>query len=419
MARNCAQFLCKFFFSDFFLRDCAVSDQPTSTRLSLWLQRLYRSPVHFAARPGSRTPTPPRPPASTTGSSPPTPAIPPDPPQTLSLTRTRPPPTPRTSSPPAPSAHSSASDSPSTPTASPSPPAPAQSDAADSPSPSPRSVACPHHPLLSARPPLPRPPTGKPPSLPFPLTHAHSPHSTATASAPSIPDPIKDPADPSSQPAPHNDPWIPPQDAAPKPELSIPPTEPSPPTADPSKSPEPLTPLTPLTPSPESSPSLPGHDRQLLPPQDPLPPPVPLDTSPSGALNQQSSADAFTPPPLPTPPISLTPTLDTLIPFEGLHPPFDPELSVQIPPPSCPPSTPPQLQGLELQDQFHSFPPPQLYVPPNPVFVRDREINIWKLACQERVDYLCVHHHQLLNPSAQIYFRTSRLPFDPLVYIFR
>ncbi|KAG8212811.1 hypothetical protein J3R82DRAFT_11104 [Butyriboletus roseoflavus] len=235
------------------------------------------------------------------------------------------------------------------------------------------------------------------------LTPIHSqtidgPHSTATANPTSL---LADENPPSSLVAPlttlHNGPSIPLHDihsAASKPELSIPlpppSAEPSHPIATPSNpsSPEPLTPLTPLTPSPESSPSLPGHDRQLLPlspPHDPLPPPVSLDTlqipDPTPSASGTLTTDSFTPPPLSTPPISLNPTLDTLIPFEGLHPPFDPELSVQ-------PSTPPQLQGLELQDQFHSFPPPQLYVPPNPVFVRDREINIWKLACQERVDYL-------------------------------
>ncbi|KAG9316097.1 hypothetical protein JVU11DRAFT_3771 [Chiua virens] len=158
-----------------------------------------------------------------------------------------------------------------------------------------------------------------------------------------------------------------------KPEL--PPSSPSP-----STSPEPLTPLTPLTPSPDSSPSFPGHDRPPLPSpsQDSLPSPVSLDIHSEPTRPQH--LDSFTPPP----PISLDPPLDTLIPFQGLHPQFNPELSVQVPPPS----TPPQLQALELQDHFHSFSQPQLYVPPNPVFVRDRDINIWKLACQERVDCL-------------------------------
>ncbi|KIK84307.1 hypothetical protein PAXRUDRAFT_699410 [Paxillus rubicundulus Ve08.2h10] len=40
------------------------------------------------------------------------------------------------------------------------------------------------------------------------------------------------------------------------------------------------------------------------------------------------------------------------------------------------------------QEPLPSLQQAQLYVPPNPVFVRDREINIWKLACQERVDCL-------------------------------
>lgn len=282
--------------------------------------------------------------------------------------------------------------------------------------------------------------------LPTCSTHSfHSLHSTAATNPMSIPEPINDPpSDPADENWPsssschqlppattlHNYPSIPS-----KPELSIPLPSISaglPTATDSPNSPEPLTPLTPLTPSPESSPSLPGHDRQVLPlspPHDPLPPPASLDTLPipsssdpspaaPGTLTQQQlPTDSFTPPPLSTPPISLDPALDTLIPFEGLHPPFDPELSVQMPP--CQPSTPPQLQGLELQEQFHSFPQPQLYVPRNPVFVRDREINIWKLACQERVDYLCVHHHQLLNASLQIYFRPSQFLFDPLAYIFR
>ena len=117
---------------------------------------------------------------------------------------------------------------------------------------------------------------------------------------------------------------------------------------------------------------------------------------PESTLNQQlSPADAFPPPPLPP---SLDPALNTLIPFDGLHPQFDPDLPVQIPPPP----TPPQLPGLELQAQFNSFPQHQLYVPPNPMFVRDREINIWKLACQERVDCLCVHHYDPLAYSHDV-----------------
>ena len=181
---------------------------------------------------------------------------------------------------------------------------------------------------------------------------------------------------------PTNPPSSPPHSDPSKPELPIPLPPRSPDPSSPSDS-EPLTPLTPLTPSPESSPSLPGHDRHtppISPPHDPLPPPVDTLPMPEPAPIQQQP---FAPPPL-------DPALDTLIPFDGLHPHFDSELSVQIPPPS----TPSQLQGLELQPQFHSFPQHQLYVPPNPVFVRDREINIWKLACQERVDCLCVHHHQ-------------------------
>lgn len=164
------------------------------------------------------------------------------------------------------------------------------------------------------------------------------------------------------------------------PELALP-LSPDP-TPSPDTSPEPLTPLTPLSPSPESSPSLPGHDRQPLPPSPPHdtlpPPPSPEPTPPS--------TDHVTPPP------PLDPSLDTLIPFDGLHPHFHHDLSVQIPP-----QPPPQLQALELQDQFHSFPQPQLYVPP-PVFVRDREINIWKLACQERVDCLSVPIPSLRDP---------------------
>ncbi|KAH0833382.1 hypothetical protein J3R83DRAFT_12483 [Lanmaoa asiatica] len=255
--------------------------------------------------------------------------------------------------------------------------------------------------------PLPAKRLSSPPRSPLTL----NPHSTATTNATSIPKQINDPPSdidfsanenrPSCHQLAtfHNGPSVSSKDVSAKPELSIPlppkSAESSTVTAtcsDPSPSPSPLTPLTPLTPSPESSPSLPGHDRQvlsLLPPHEPLPPldtlPMPSspDPSPSTSTQQQLSTESFTS----TSPISLDPALDTLIPFEGLHTPFDPELSVQIPPP-CQPSTPPQLQALELQDQFHSFPPPQLYVPPNPVFVRDREINIWKLACQERVDCL-------------------------------
>ncbi|KAF8442053.1 hypothetical protein L210DRAFT_3191311 [Boletus edulis BED1] len=204
-------------------------------------------------------------------------------------------------------------------------------------------------------------------------------HSTATpthaASPTSVPEPISDSAIENRPPSPSClIPRFPPQ-----PELSIPLPPISPNSSPSSSDSEPLTPLTPLTPSPESSPSLPGHDRQPLPPQDPLP--VSLHMPEPTPTQQQSSSDPFTPSPLPPP---LDPAFNTLIPFDGLHPQFDPELSVQIPPPP----TPPQLQALELQGQFHSFPQHQLYVPPNPVFVRDREINIWKLACQERVDCL-------------------------------
>ncbi|KAG6372166.1 hypothetical protein JVT61DRAFT_7956 [Boletus reticuloceps] len=231
----------------------------------------------------------------------------------------------------------------------------------------------------------------------------HSPHSTATpthaASPTSVPGPISDSAIENRPPSPSClDPRLPPQ-----PELSIPLPPISP---DSSSDSDPLTPLTPLTPSPESSPSLPGHDRQPLPPLpvslDPLHMPEPTPTQ------QQSSSDSFTPPPL-------DPAFNTLIPFDGLHPQFDPELSVQIPPPP----TPPQLQALELQGQFHSFPQHQLYVPPNPVFVRDREINIWKLACQERVDCLLRRYgtdyiKALVESQAQsVFSETQPSPSSP------
>ncbi|KAF8554009.1 hypothetical protein OG21DRAFT_1509435 [Imleria badia] len=223
-------------------------------------------------------------------------------------------------------------------------------------------------------------------------------------------------ASPSS--IPENRPSSPSHSDVSKPELSIPLPPRSPDPSSPFDS-EPLTPLTPLTPSPESSPSLPGHDRQaspISPPHDPLPPLVSLDTLPMpepAQIQQQSSADSFTPPPL-------DPALNTLIPFDGLHPQFDPELSVQIPPPP----TPPQLQGLELQAQFHSFPQHQLYVPPNPVFVRDREINIWKLACQERVDCLLRRYgidyiKALVESQARSVSRSSPISGNPSQTKFR
>ncbi|KAF9231019.1 hypothetical protein BU15DRAFT_82909 [Melanogaster broomeanus] len=170
--------------------------------------------------------------------------------------------------------------------------------------------------------------------------------------------------------------------------------------------PEPLTPLSPLTPTPESSPSLPGHDRQAplpSPPHDSLPPsvtlesvpmqrsPVPDSPSTHDTSHQPLALDSTPSPPRSTssPPLPLDPALDTLIPFDGIPPPFDPEMSLHLAPSRSPPSDPPQHEGLE-QEQFPPFQQPQLYVPPHPVFVRDREINIWKLACQERVDCLCV-----------------------------
>ncbi|KIJ62928.1 hypothetical protein HYDPIDRAFT_168878 [Hydnomerulius pinastri MD-312] len=173
--------------------------------------------------------------------------------------------------------------------------------------------------------------------------------------------------------------------------ITTPPPSPPGHTSSRASSPEPLTPLTPLTPTPESSPSFPGHDRQITPPpsppHDPLPPPFSLEVAPT------SSSPAPDTPATPNTihqPATLDPALDTLIPFEGLPPQFDPDLSLHLDrPPTTHPQNLQQLQGVGIeQEQFPSLQQPQLYVPPPPAPGRDREINIWKLACQERVDYL-------------------------------
>ncbi|KIJ11514.1 hypothetical protein PAXINDRAFT_171759 [Paxillus involutus ATCC 200175] len=65
------------------------------------------------------------------------------------------------------------------------------------------------------------------------------------------------------------------------------------------------------------------------------------------------------------------------------------------------------------QEPSPSFQQSQLYVPPNPVFVRDREINIWKLACQERVDCLLRRYgpdyiKALVQSEARSLFKDTR-----------
>ncbi|KAH7884833.1 hypothetical protein F5I97DRAFT_1508163 [Phlebopus sp. FC_14] len=171
---------------------------------------------------------------------------------------------------------------------------------------------------------------------------------------------------------------------------------------------EPLTPLTPLTSTTESSLSLLGHDRHTSPP---LPSPSPPHDFPAHQTHPDSSSQSsfasdgtfkppspqqilvLDPPPTPTTPppqLSLNPALDTLIPFESLPTQFESNMSLHLDPsPPAHTPSPPQLPPSGEEP----FPLQQTQlpcVPPSPVLNRDREINIWKLACQERVDCLYV-----------------------------
>ncbi|KAI6025752.1 hypothetical protein F5J12DRAFT_889643 [Pisolithus orientalis] len=160
---------------------------------------------------------------------------------------------------------------------------------------------------------------------------------------------------------------------------------------------EPLTPLTPLTPSPSPSPS--GHDRHTSSgPPSPLTEPLPLLVSiePVSLPSDSLSPSTPHPPPLsaegctsaqpavlsPHPShLSLDPPLDNLISFDGLPPNFDSGMSLHLDAHHCNP-----------HEDSHPHPHvPQLpYVRPpfTQIPGRDREVNIWKLACQERVEYL-------------------------------
>ncbi|KAI6037699.1 hypothetical protein EDC04DRAFT_2110706 [Pisolithus marmoratus] len=185
----------------------------------------------------------------------------------------------------------------------------------------------------------------------------------------------------------------------------------SPPLATSSPESEPLTPLTPLTPSPSPSPS--GHDRHTTPsPPSPLNEPLPLPVSiesiplstdslaPSTSHPPPLSADCSQPTLLSPHPshLSLDPPLDNLLSFDTLPSNFDSGLPLHLdvhhghphedshPHPHVP-QLPVHFSDLQ-PDQAN---PPQVqYVRPpfTQVPGRDREVNIWKVACQERVEYL-------------------------------
>ncbi|KAL4066723.1 hypothetical protein J3A83DRAFT_4374782 [Scleroderma citrinum] len=174
---------------------------------------------------------------------------------------------------------------------------------------------------------------------------------------------------------------------------------------------EPLTPLTPLTPSPSPSP---GHDRPTLlspsPHTESLSPPMPIDVSsssdttlnlPTSTSHHQSMSVEPTPSSSHPSTLSLASALENLIPFDPFPPPFDPGMSLQLDahPNDAHGSQPqPHAAAPQLQEHYpHTLPhtPQQLphqlqYLPPQPppILPRDREVNIWKLACQERVDYI-------------------------------
>ncbi|KAI6108918.1 hypothetical protein EDD16DRAFT_57448 [Pisolithus croceorrhizus] len=195
----------------------------------------------------------------------------------------------------------------------------------------------------------------------------------------------------------------------------VPSSPPLGPCAPSSPEPEPLTPLTPLTPSPSPSPSLSGHDRHTpssppSPLNKPLPLPVPVEPVP---LSSNSLPPSTSHPPLsaedctssqptllsPHPShLSLDPPLDNLISFDPLPPNFDSGVPLHLDAhhgnlhdDSHPHPQVPQLPGHFSSPQPHQTHPPQVqYVRPpfTQVPGRDREVNIWKLACQERVEYV-------------------------------
>ncbi|KAI5981930.1 hypothetical protein EDD15DRAFT_262251 [Pisolithus albus] len=196
---------------------------------------------------------------------------------------------------------------------------------------------------------------------------------------------------------------------------SVPSSPPLGPCAPSSPEPEPLTPLTPLTPSPSPSPSLSGHDRHTSssppsPLNESLPLPVPVESAPlpSNPLPPPSShpplsaEDCTSSQPTLLSPhpshLSLHPPLDNLIPFDSLPSNFDSGVPLHLdahhdnlhedphPQPHVP-----QLPGHFPNPQPDQVQPPQVqYVRPpfTQVPGRDREVNIWKLACQERVESL-------------------------------
>lgn len=184
-----------------------------------------------------------------------------------------------------------------------------------------------------------------------------------------------------------------------------------------------LTPLTPLTPSPSPSPS-PGHDRHMslspAPHTESLPPSISIDvpSSPDTALHTPMQPLSVQPTPSSSShpsPLTLVSALENLIPFDAFTPPFDPAMSLQLDAhpgdahasPSQPHSSTPQLQ----EHYPHTLPniPQQLYAPPQPppVLARDREVNIWKLACQERVEYMYVSFFRVCS-SHDLTFRSLR-----------
>ncbi|KAG6334797.1 hypothetical protein ID866_4286 [Astraeus odoratus] len=176
----------------------------------------------------------------------------------------------------------------------------------------------------------------------------------------------------------------------------------------------PLTPLTPLTPSPSPSPLCQDRHKSPSPPplSESLPPPISIDVAPLPPDNilpistQQLASlpieQTLPPPssPLAHPsPLSLESALENLIPFDTLTPAFGSEMAVQLNAhhEDTSGSQPhPHGQAPELQEHY---PHPSQQLPnsqrmqymapqPQPMVGRDREVNIWKLACQERVEYL-------------------------------
>ena len=174
---------------------------------------------------------------------------------------------------------------------------------------------------------------------------------------------------------------------------------------------ESLTPLTSLSPSPSPSP---GHDQHAslgpAPHGESLPMSISIDvpSAPDTLLQPSASTSQQSLPLQPIPsspshpsPLALASALENLIPFDAFTPSFDSAMSLQLDAhqgdanESQPES---HASASQLQEHYaHTLThtpqqlPQQLhYIPPPPVLARDREVNIWKLACQERVDYVYV-----------------------------